>query len=70
MKRGIIAVVAFLTFSGITFAQAQQTLVQVPAVVTDFYDHFVSGLTAENFHVGSKSSSTRDLAWFWRTQGE
>jgi hypothetical protein len=37
--------------SGVTFAQAQQTFVQVPAIVTDLYDHYVSGLTDENFRV-------------------
>jgi hypothetical protein len=61
MTRGIIAVVVLLTFSGVPFAQAQQKLVQVPAVVTDFYDHYVSGLTAQNFHVFEDGTPQRDV---------
>ena len=51
MRRGIVVATVLLTMSGVTFAQAQQTFVQVPAIVTDLYDHYVSGLTDENFRV-------------------
>jgi len=51
MKKGTLAIATFLTLLEVSFAQPQQTPVHVPAVVTDLYDHYVAGLTPENFQL-------------------
>jgi hypothetical protein len=61
MKRRIVLVTALLAFSVVRIAQAQQPLVHVPAVITDLYDHYVSGLTVENFHVFEDGIPQRDV---------